>query len=112
VGQASDVFDKLTKKEAAMGVGFNGRAFMAIVGGRQPFDILWDHQIYSFDYWAIPRGAPNQEAARSFIRFATSPGPLSDQTRWMPTARRDARDAACRQACGAGHGYEALSAHF
>jgi len=88
----AEVFERLLKKEAVMGLGFNGRAFMAIVGGRQPIDILWDHQIYSFDYWAIPRGAPHQDAARAFIRFATSPGPLSDQTRWMPygPARRSA----------------------
>jgi putative spermidine/putrescine transport system substrate-binding protein len=88
----AEVFDRLAKHEAAMGLGFNGRAFMAIVGARRPLEMLWDHQIYSFDYWAIPRGAANQDAARAFIRFATSPGPLSDQTRWMPygPARRSA----------------------
>ncbi|WP_125461651.1 MULTISPECIES: extracellular solute-binding protein [Rhodomicrobium] len=88
----SDVFGRIVKKEAAMGLAFNGRAFMAIVGGQQPLEILWDHQIYAFDYWAIPRGAAHQEAAKEFLRFATTPGPLADQTRWMPygPARRSA----------------------
>ncbi len=88
----SEVFGRIAAKEAAMGIGFNGRAFMAIVGAREPVDILWDHQIYSFDYWAIPRGAAHKDAAKAFIRFATSPGPLADQTRWLPygPARRSA----------------------
>ncbi|MGB0083777.1 MAG: extracellular solute-binding protein [Rhodomicrobiaceae bacterium] len=88
----SEVFGRIAAKEAVMGIGFNGRAFMAIVGAREPVEILWDHQIYSFDYWGIPRGAAHQDAAKAFIRFATSPGPLADQTRWLPygPARRSA----------------------
>ena len=88
----SDVFGRIAQKEAAMGLAFSGRAFMAIVGARQPLDMLWDHQIYAFDYWAIPRGAPHVEAAKDFIRFATAPGQLADQTRWLPygPARRSA----------------------
>ncbi len=88
----SEVFGRIARKEAAMGLAFNGRAFMAIVASRQPLELLWDRQIYSFDYWAVPRGAPYQNAAREFIRFATAPGPLADQTRWMPygPARRSA----------------------
>jgi putative spermidine/putrescine transport system substrate-binding protein len=80
----SEVFGRIAKKEASMGLGFNGRAFMAMVGARQPIGVLWDNQIYAYDYWAIPRGAPHVEAAKQFIRFATAPGPLADQTRWMP----------------------------
>jgi putative spermidine/putrescine transport system substrate-binding protein len=88
----SEVFSRMAQKEAVMGLAFNGRAFMAIVGARQPLDMLWDHQIYAFDYWAIPRGAPHIAAAKSFIGFATAPGQLADQTRWIPygPARRSA----------------------
>ena len=88
----SEVFSRIAQKEAVMGLAFNGRAFMAIVGARQPLDMIWDHQIYAFDYWAIPRGAPHAAAAREFIRFATAPGQLADQTRWIPygPARRSA----------------------
>jgi putative spermidine/putrescine transport system substrate-binding protein len=88
----SEVFDRIVDKEAVMGLAFNGRAFMAIVAAKQPLEILWDRQIYSYDYWAIPRGAAHKRAAKEFIRFATSPGPLADQARWIPygPARRSA----------------------
>ncbi len=88
----SEVFDRIVKNEAVMGLAFNGRAFMAIVGAKQPLEILWDRQIYTFDYWAIPRGAKHQRVAKAFIGFATGPGPLADQARWIPygPARRSA----------------------
>jgi putative spermidine/putrescine transport system substrate-binding protein len=88
----SEVFGLLAKGKAIMGLAFNGRAFMAMFGARQPIEILWDRQIYSFDYWSMPRGAPFPQAAKDFIRFATSSGPLSDQARWIPygPARRSA----------------------
>ncbi len=88
----SEVFGRIADKDAVMGLGFNGRAFMAIMAAKQPLEILWDRQIYSYDYWAIPRGAPFQQAAKAFIRFATSPGPLAEQARWIPygPARRSA----------------------
>lgn len=88
----SEVFGRIADKEAIMGLAFNGRAFMAMVGSQQPIEILWDRQIYSFDYWSIPRGAPFPQVAKDFIRFATSAGPLSDQARWLPygPARRSA----------------------
>jgi putative spermidine/putrescine transport system substrate-binding protein len=88
----SEVFSRIAKKEAVMGLAFNGRAFMAVMGSRQSLDTLWDRQIYAFDYWAIPRGAQHVAAAKEFIRFATAPGQLADQTRWIPygPARRSA----------------------
>ena len=87
-----DVFQQVAQKGVSMGLAFNGRAFMAIVSERKPLGILWDRQIYSFDYWAIPADAKNAAAARAFIHFATSPGQLADQTRWLPygPARRSA----------------------
>jgi putative spermidine/putrescine transport system substrate-binding protein len=76
--------DRIALKQAAMGLAFNGRAFMAAVKSRQPIATLWDHQIYHLSAWAIPKGARFAAPAREFIGFATSPGPLADQTRWMP----------------------------
>jgi len=80
----SEFFDLITQKGNAMGLAFNGRAFMAIVNERKPLAILWEHQIYSFDYWAIPRGTKNVAAAKDFIRFATSSISLADQARYLP----------------------------
>jgi putative spermidine/putrescine transport system substrate-binding protein len=96
----SDVFQQVGQKDIGMGMAFSGRAFTAIVSERKPLAILWDRQIYSFDYWAIPRGAKNAAAAKEFIRFATSAGQLADQTRWLPygPARRSAVKLAGRHA--------------
>jgi putative spermidine/putrescine transport system substrate-binding protein len=79
-----DALDKIGQKQAAMGIAFNGRAFMAMIKSRQPVAVLWDRQIYHLSYWAIPKGAKFAAAAREFIGFATSAGPMSDQTRWLP----------------------------
>jgi putative spermidine/putrescine transport system substrate-binding protein len=76
--------EKIAKKQAAMGIAFNGRAFMAMIKARQPVALLWDHQIYHLSYWAIPKGSKFAGPAREFIGFATGAGPMSDQTRWLP----------------------------
>ncbi len=80
----ADVLGRIVNKEAIMGVAFNGRAFMSIVASEQPLEIVWDHQIYTYDYWSIPRGAEFQDAAREFIGYATSPKSLAAQAGWLP----------------------------
>jgi putative spermidine/putrescine transport system substrate-binding protein len=80
----SDAFELIGQKDVAMGLVFSGRAFMAVVRDSKPLGILWDRQIYAFDYWGIPRGAKNAEAAKSFIRFATSPEPLANMAQVFP----------------------------
>jgi putative spermidine/putrescine transport system substrate-binding protein len=80
----AEVYERIAAREASMGLGFNGRAFMAMMADKHPLDILWDGQIYTFDYWAIPRGAEFQQAAKEFIRFATGPKPLAEQAGWIP----------------------------
>ena len=82
--KARDGLDKIAQKQAAMGIAFNGRAFMAMIKSRQPVALLWDHQIYHLNYWAIPKGAKFAGPAREFIGFATGAGPMSDQTRLLP----------------------------
>lgn len=72
------------KGDAAIGVGFNGRAFNAIVASRQPVAVIWDGQVFDIDYWAIPKGSKNANAAKEFIRFATAPERLAAQTRFLP----------------------------
>lgn len=76
--------DQVAQKQAAMALTFNGRAFLSVVQNRQGLGLLWDHQIYNLDYWAVPKGAQNAGPAKQFIAFATSTGPLADQTRWFP----------------------------
>lgn len=80
----SEAFELIGQKKVAMGLVFSGRAFMAVVRDSKPLGILWDRQIYAYDYWGIPHGAKNAEAAKSFIRFATSPEPLANMAQIFP----------------------------
>jgi putative spermidine/putrescine transport system substrate-binding protein len=80
----SEAFELIGQKKVVMGLVFSGRAFMAVVRDSKPLGILWDRQIYAFDYWGIPRGTKNAEAAKSFIRFATSPEPLANMAQIFP----------------------------
>jgi putative spermidine/putrescine transport system substrate-binding protein len=38
-----------------------------------PVDYIYDGGLMNFDYWMIPKGAENYEAAMKFIEFATRP---------------------------------------
>ncbi|MDO5657026.1 MAG: ABC transporter substrate-binding protein [Paracoccus sp. (in: a-proteobacteria)] len=63
----------LADGEASMGFAFNGRIFNAAHIDGQPFEIIWDAQIYEMEGWVIPKGAPNMEQALEFIAFSTAP---------------------------------------
>lgn len=80
----AEVLGRIVNKEAIMGLAFNGRAFMSIVASEQPLEIVWDHQIYTYDYWSVPHGAKFKDAAREFIGYATSPKSLASQANWLP----------------------------
>ena len=80
----------LADGEVAMTVAYNGRMFDAIVAEGKPFAIVWDGQVYSFDYYVIPRGAPQQELAMELIAFATATEPTADlysRIAYMPLRR-------------------------
>ncbi|WP_170144323.1 extracellular solute-binding protein [Dichotomicrobium thermohalophilum] len=70
--------------DVVMGVAFNGRVFTSAVRARQWLRILWDGQIYRFNYWATPTSAPNAEAARRLLRFVSLPERQARLTRWFP----------------------------
>jgi putative spermidine/putrescine transport system substrate-binding protein len=57
--------------EAVMGMIWNGRIQTAIDEGA-PLAIQWNQHIALADYWAVPKGAPNKEAAMQFIAYSLS----------------------------------------
>ena len=63
---------------------YNAPIFFDIALRQRPVALVWDHQIWDIDLWAIPTAAPNREAALEFVRFATSTETLARQTRWIP----------------------------
>jgi len=64
-----------------MTTAYNGRIYEAAVGRGEPFEILWDRQIWNIDLLGIPRGHPEREAALAFIRYATATERLAEQAR-------------------------------
>lgn len=73
----------LADGEVVMTTAYNGRIFNAAVTEGKPFQIVWDGQVYEYNLFAIPKGAPHKEAALEFIKFATDTQRLADQAKWI-----------------------------
>jgi putative spermidine/putrescine transport system substrate-binding protein len=77
----------------------NGQAIMATaLNGDVQADkdftpgVIWDHQLYEMDVFAIPAGNPNKQRALDFILFATGSEALAGVANWtgFGPARRSA----------------------
>jgi len=73
----------LADGEVALSTAYNGRLFSAVVSENKPFTTVWDGQVYEYELFVIPKGAPNKDAALDYIKFATSTQRLADQTKWI-----------------------------
>lgn len=73
----------LADGEVAMATAYNGRMFAAAVEEGKPFQVVWDGQVYEYDIFVIPKGAPNMEDALKYIAFATGTKPLAEQAKWI-----------------------------
>lgn len=62
----------LVDGEAVVGAATLGRVVRRKDEGA-PIDFTWNQGLIQFDYWIIPKGAPNYENAMKFIEFATRP---------------------------------------
>jgi len=62
----------LAAGDVVMSSAYSGRIADAHKAGYS-LDLTWNGGMYGMDYWAIPKGAPNQQAARDFIAFAVRP---------------------------------------
>jgi putative spermidine/putrescine transport system substrate-binding protein len=70
----------LVAGDVAMTTAFNGRIDAANREGRN-LKITWTGGIYDLDYWVIPKGDPNKEAALKFIAFASTPDAQAEYAR-------------------------------
>lgn len=73
----------LADGEVAMTTAYNGRLFSAVVTEGKPFEVVWDGQVYEYELFGIPKGAPNKDEAMEYIKFATGTQRLADQTKWI-----------------------------
>ncbi len=71
----------LADGEVVMAQAYNGRIYNAQVKEKKNFAIIWDGQIYDFDYWAITKGSPNKATAERFLTFALDPARMAVQTK-------------------------------
>jgi putative spermidine/putrescine transport system substrate-binding protein len=68
----------------------SGKATFATALNQDVFDaraalpgVIWDHQLYEFDVFAIPKGDPQKNMAMDFIRWATGSKPLAGVADWV-----------------------------
>jgi putative spermidine/putrescine transport system substrate-binding protein len=62
----------LVAGDVVMSTAYNGRIDAANREGKN-LKITWTGGIYDLDYWVIPKGTPNKDAAVKFIAFASTP---------------------------------------
>ena len=57
----------------AMTQAYNGRIDVASSRGQALQAIVWDAQVYDYEWWGIPKGAKHADAATKFIVSASQP---------------------------------------
>jgi putative spermidine/putrescine transport system substrate-binding protein len=70
----------LVAGDVALTTVYNGRIDAANREGRN-LKISWTGGIYDLDYWVIPKGTPNKDAALKFIAFASQPDTQAEYAR-------------------------------
>ena len=73
----------LADGEVVMTTAYNGRIFNAQMKEKKPFVIIWDHHVYNWDFYTIPKGSKNKKIALEFLKFATGTQRLADQASWI-----------------------------
>ena len=70
----------LVAGDVVMSTAYNGRIDAANREGKN-LKITWTGGIYDLDYWVIPKGTPNKDAALKFIAFASTPDAQAEYAR-------------------------------
>ncbi len=73
----------LADGEVVMASAWNGRIFNAIKEEGKNFRIVWDAQRLELDYWMVPKGHPEKDAAFEFIAYATQPEVMARQSKYI-----------------------------
>ena len=74
--------------EVAMTMIWNGRGWSAKNIDNKPVEIQWNQQIVTADYFVVPKGSPNKDAAMKFIAYTTC---ADEQRASRPSTSRTAR---------------------
>lgn len=65
---------------------YNGRIYDAAKNENKPFKIVWDGQVYDFEWWGIPAGTSKTDKAAEFITFAAGPEVIGDLSKYIAYA--------------------------
>jgi len=71
----------LADGEVAFASAYNGRLFNAAVNEGQPFEIIWDNQVFELDGWVVPVG--KMDKVEDYLAFATDTQRLADQAKYI-----------------------------
>jgi len=74
--------EMLAQGRVAMTTTLNARVFD--ISPEPRFGTIWDGQLYQLDVFGLPKGSAKKRRALEFIRFATGPSPLAEQSRLLP----------------------------
>ncbi|MEM5297265.1 ABC transporter substrate-binding protein [Burkholderia sp. JPY481] len=71
---------------------YNGRIDDAVHKDKKPFKIVWDAQVYDYEWWAVVNGAKHADAAQKFIIASSTPQAYADLSKYIAYAppRKDA----------------------
>jgi putative spermidine/putrescine transport system substrate-binding protein len=76
----------LADKEAVIATAYNGRIFNAQVNENQPFEIMWDGQMFEVDGWVVPVDTGEEEQIKDYLYWATDSQRLADQAKYIAYA--------------------------
>jgi putative spermidine/putrescine transport system substrate-binding protein len=83
----------LADGEVVMTSAYNGRIFNAQATENKNFNIVWDNQLFAFDFYAIVKGTERKDEALRYLQFATATEQLANQASWIsygPTRKSSA----------------------
>ena len=83
-GSGAESQDLLGKGEVAMAMIWNGRAYSAKNIDNNPVEIQWNGQIVTADYFVVPKGTPNKDAAMDFIAWASCKENNGSPSKYIP----------------------------
>ncbi len=81
----------LADGEVVMTTAWNGRIFNAIKNENKNFHIVWDAHGLELDYWIVPKGHPEKDAAFAYIAYTVRPEIQKDQSKYIsygPTVKK------------------------
>ncbi len=70
----------------SMTMAYDGRIQVARTRDKRPFAIVWDGQLYDYEWWGIPKGARNADASKLFLEYASGPDTIWKLSRYIAYA--------------------------